>query len=95
MSAKIQRPKLLIVEGRDEEEFFTAAMRDHLGLTDIQVMPVGGKTRLMQDLVGLVNDPHFSSVQSLAVLRDGDTPSSTLPPPVRSLRPRPTPGARR
>ena len=41
--------KLLIVEGRDEQFFFDAALRDHLGLTDIQVMPIGGKTRLTAD----------------------------------------------
>lgn len=80
MSAKIQRPKLLIVEGRDEEQFFTAAMRDHLGLTDIQIMPIGGKTLLTQNLAGLVNDPRFSNVQSLAVVRDADAtaPGSTV-----------------
>ncbi len=79
MIMKIDRPKLLIVEGRDEEEFFTAAMRDHLRLTDIQVMPIGGKSRLTQNLSGLVNDPRFSSVQSLAVFRDADTPFGDPP----------------
>jgi hypothetical protein len=48
MSIKIDRPKLLIVEGRDEELFFTAALRDYLGLTDIQVMPIGGKTNIWE-----------------------------------------------
>ena len=51
--------KLLIVEGRDEQLFFEAALRDHLGLTDIQVMPVGGKTRLTRSLEILVNDTSF------------------------------------
>jgi hypothetical protein len=79
MSIKIDRPKLLVVEGRDEQQFFAAAMRDHLGLTDIQVMPIGGKTLLTANLAGLVNDPLFSSVQSLAVLRDADTPFGHAP----------------
>ena len=43
MSVKIQKPKLLIVERRDEQFYFEAALRDHLGLTDIQVMPIGGR----------------------------------------------------
>ena len=39
ISHQIQEPNLLIVEGRDEQFFFEAALRDHLGLADIQVMP--------------------------------------------------------
>ncbi|MGA8346654.1 MAG: hypothetical protein WB773_02435 [Isosphaeraceae bacterium] len=54
MSVKIQKPKLLIVEGRDEQFCFEAALRDHLGLTDIQVMPIGGKTPLTRNLTGLI-----------------------------------------
>ena len=72
MSTKIVRSKLLIVEGRDEEMFFDAALRDHLGLTDIQILPIGGKTKLTQNLSGLVNDLDFVTVQSLAILRDAD-----------------------
>lgn len=79
MSAKIQRPKLLIVEGRDEEQFLTAALADHLGLTDIQVMPIGGKSKLTQSLSALVLDPGYASVVSLAVLRDADTPFGDVP----------------
>jgi Protein of unknown function (DUF3226) len=72
MSIKIQGPKLLIVEGRDDGMFFEAALARHLGLTDIQVMPIGGKTLLTTNLAGLVNDPLFPTVQSLAVVRDAD-----------------------
>jgi hypothetical protein len=46
MSLSIQQPKLLVVEGRDEQLCLEAALRDHLGLSDIQVMPIGGKTLL-------------------------------------------------
>jgi hypothetical protein len=69
---KIVKSKLLVVEGRDEEMFFDAALRDHLVLTDLQIMPIGGKTQLTQNLSGLVNDVDFLTVQSLAVLRDAD-----------------------
>ena len=57
--------KLLIVEGRDEQLFFEAALRVHLGLTDIQVMAVGGKTRLTRSLEILVNDIHFPTIPSI------------------------------
>jgi hypothetical protein len=79
MSTKIVKPKLLVVEGRDEEMFFDAALRDHLGLTNIQIMPIGGKTKLSLNLSALVNDVGFPLVQSLAVLRDADltVPGST------------------
>ncbi len=72
MSISIAKPKILIVEGRDEEMFFDAALRDHLGLTDIQIMPIGGKTQLSRNLTGLVNVAGFPTVQSLAILRDAD-----------------------
>ena len=74
MSIKIEKPKLLIVEGRDEAEFFAAAMRDHLAITDIQPMPIGGKTKLRQNLSALVRDTQFSAVRSLAIVRDADSP---------------------
>ncbi len=88
MSAQIQRPRLLIVEGHDEEQFFAAALRDHLGLADIQVMPIGGKTRLTANLAGLVNDPLFSNVQSLAIIRDADAtaPGSTVPSAIQAFQ---------
>jgi hypothetical protein len=72
MSVQVVKSKLLIVEGRDEEMFFAAALRDHLGLTDLQIMPIGGKTLLTQSLKILVGDVNFSTVQSLAILRDAD-----------------------
>ena len=76
MSTKIVRSKLLIVEGRDEEMFFDAALQDHLALADIQILPIGGKTKLTQNLSGLVNDLDFVTVQSLAILRDADADRS-------------------
>lgn len=85
MTTKIVKPRLLIVEGRDEEMFFDAALRDHLKRTDVQVLPIGGKTKLTQSLAALVNDASFPAVQSLAVIRDADSPIGLGPaagPPV-------------
>jgi hypothetical protein len=76
---KKEGSKLLIVEGRDEQLFFEAALRDHLGLTDIQVMPIGGKTRLTGDLKALVNQILFPTIPSLAVVRDADAPIGVAP----------------
>ena len=54
--------KVLIVEGRDEELFFTAALKKHLSISDIQVLPIGGKTLLTGSLKALKNDPGFPIV---------------------------------
>ena len=69
--------KLLIVEGRDEQLFFEAALRVHLGLTDIQVMAVGGKTRLTRSLEILVNDIHFPTVPSICTFPENTEPAAT------------------
>jgi hypothetical protein len=88
MSFKILRPKLLIVEGRDDELCFEAALRDHLGLTGIQIMPIGGKTLLTRNLTGLVADPDFATVRTLAVVRDADetAPGVSMPSAAQSFQ---------
>jgi hypothetical protein len=68
---KISKPKLLIVEGKDEECFFCALI-EHLGINDIQVAGIGGKDKLRAHLKGLIKDPSFSRVESLGIVRDAD-----------------------
>ena len=69
---EIISPYLLIVEGKDEELFFEALMKN-LGLTDIQILPIGGKTKLRENLRHLVNKvPDFDMVTSLGIVRDAD-----------------------
>lgn len=51
---QITKPKLLIVEGKDEEGFFSAAMSQHLSITDVQVLPIGGKQNLYGNLKALM-----------------------------------------
>jgi hypothetical protein len=99
MAAKIEQPKVLVVEGREEELFFGALIK-HLGLWNIQIMPIGGKEKLRKNLKALANSPGFSEVISLGVVRDADAnPDSAfqsvrdalqaagLPTPERSLMP--------
>jgi hypothetical protein len=64
--------KLLLVEGKDEVNFFTAALRDHLNLVGIQVIDYSGKTRLSGFLRTLAADPVFASVTGIGVIRDAD-----------------------
>jgi hypothetical protein len=78
MAVEIVAPHVLVVEGREEEMFFGALIK-HLGLQSIQVMPIGGKTKLRQNLKALVSSPGFSEVVSLGVVRDANAdPNATF-----------------
>lgn len=69
MAVKIEKPNVLVVEGREEELFFGALIQ-HLGLQSIQTMPIGGKEQLLRNLKALVASPGFSEVITLGVVRD-------------------------
>jgi hypothetical protein len=62
---------LLAVEGKDEEIFFECLL-EHLQLTDILVLPVGGKTKFGEAFNVLKKTRGFSSLQSIAVIQDAD-----------------------
>jgi hypothetical protein len=72
---RIEKPKLLIVEGKDEESFL-GALTTHLGLSDIQVVEVAGKKNIRPALKAIVKEPPFSQVEALGVVRDADTDPS-------------------
>jgi hypothetical protein len=88
MSIQIQKPMLLIVEGQDEQFFFEAVLRDHLGLTNIRVMAIGGKTLLTRNLIGLTTDPNFATVVSRAIVRDANEtiPGATVPSAAQAMQ---------
>ena len=67
----IHSPKLLIVEGKDEEGFFGAFLRV-LALSEIQVAGIGGKTQISPNLKALVKDPDFPKIVSLGIIRDAN-----------------------
>lgn len=69
----IQKSKLLIVEGNHERDFFPAWLK-WIGLDDIQVMPIGGKTKLPASLSALVKQRMFldGEVVSMVIVRDAD-----------------------
>lgn len=78
---KIEKAKLLIVEGRDEEFFFGALLEKHLQKQDVQVLGVGGKQQIADNLQALVRDPRYPEVETIAVVRDADAakPDSRVP----------------
>jgi hypothetical protein len=69
---RIIKPKLLIVEGKDEEEFFRPMLAE-LGINDIQLVGIGGKTQLGKNLKALKTDTHFPTVTSVGIVRDADS----------------------
>ena len=99
MTIKVRHPRVLVVEGKEEELFFGALIK-HLGLQGIQVMPIGGKKRLRRNLKALVLSPGFAEVTSLGVVRDANADpvaafqsvrdalqAANLPAPERPLVP--------
>jgi hypothetical protein len=68
----IEKQKLVLVEGRDEQQLFDGLLVAHLGRSDVQVLPIAGKTKLAINLLVLAGDPAFRSVDSLMIVRDAD-----------------------
>jgi len=68
---EIRKSRLLVVEGNHERDLFEAWL-EALGREDIQVLPIGGKTLLMDNLRGLVKQAAFPQVMSLLIVRDAD-----------------------
>lgn len=71
----IHRPKLLLVEGREDLAVFQGlcdGLCDHWGLEDIQIMEMAGIKNLRARLDVLVRDPGFRTLRTLAIARDAD-----------------------
>ena len=73
---KVEKSKLLIVEGLDEKYIFEHWF-DSLNITDVQILPIGGKTKLKESLELLTRDPNFSDVNKIAIIRDADKNSNS------------------
>ena len=67
----IGKLKQLLVEGRDEEEFFNALLR-HLTIDAIEVRNYEGKGNLRRFLNVFERAPGFDEVQSIGIVRDAD-----------------------
>jgi hypothetical protein len=82
MAVELTKPNILIVEGREEELFF-GALIEHLGLQNIQIMPIGGKEQLRRNLKALARSPSFAKVVSLGIVRDANANPSAAFQSVR------------
>ena len=75
-------PKLLLVEGPDDDRFFTALAR-HLDTVHLQILSYGGKTNLRRYLSVTLVTPGFEDVVSIGVVRDADTSAANTFTSVR------------
>ncbi|MFQ6116040.1 MAG: DUF3226 domain-containing protein [bacterium] len=64
MGIEITRSRILVVEGKDEELFFSGLINHFLG--------IGGKDKLRRNLKALKSAPNFAQVVSLGLVRDAD-----------------------
>ena len=69
---ELDKPKLLIGEGKDEVLIFDALLK-HLRIDDIKVEDYGGKHKLLDYLDTLRRRPGFVNLISLGVTQDADT----------------------
>lgn len=75
-TVSVEKPKQLLVEGRDEEFLFNALL-EYLKIADVQVQNYRGKSRFKNFLSGFVVVPGFDNVQSMGIVRDADDSAET------------------
>lgn len=73
----ITKPKLLLVEGKDEVIFFKELIRRNEILSmkeeEIQIVSLGGVDKFKSELAALKNRTGFENVKAMAVIRDADS----------------------
>ena len=72
MLQAIERPHLILVEGRDDEVLFRALLR-HVERADVEVRSHQGKDGLRRFLDGLRFADGFGDLSTLTVVRDADS----------------------
>ncbi len=79
----IQKPKRLLVEGKDQRNFFEAFL-DHIHDKNVQVQDFGGVQELRRFLLAFVNMPEFDAVESVGIVRDAEGDANGAWQSVRS-----------
>lgn len=67
----LKEPKQLLVEGKDQQNFFQAFVR-YLSLQHIQVQDFKGVSQFRDFLLGIVSNTDFDSITSLGIVRDAE-----------------------
>jgi len=67
----LRRDKVLLVEGKDEANFFHALL-EHQQLNDVQVIEIGGKDKFKSEFPAFITSPGFDNVKIYSIIRDAD-----------------------
>ncbi|OIP42781.1 hypothetical protein AUJ95_01325 [Candidatus Desantisbacteria bacterium CG2_30_40_21] len=71
-SIKIESTRLLVVEGKDECNFFKALLK-HLKIDGVQLVDIGGKDKFKTEFQLLCNLENFNKIKRLGFIRDAET----------------------
>jgi hypothetical protein len=71
MNIRIVKKRLLLVEGKDELNFFTALLNT-LNIDTVQIIDIGGKQQLHSKFQALINMDGFEHVEKYAIIQDAD-----------------------
>jgi len=71
MGIRIVEPRLLLVEGKDDEKFFGALIR-HLEIPNVQIIRIGSGREARKHLKAVKDTSGFHKVRSLGIVRDAD-----------------------
>lgn len=71
MPLAIEKQRLLIVEGKDEQGFFHALLK-HLQIASIQILPVGGKDKFALEIQSITKLSGFAAIERIGIVRDSD-----------------------
>lgn len=83
MTSKINKNKILLVEGRDEINFFDALLKS-CTIDTIQVIESKGKDQFPFELELILNDPEFAKVTSIGIVRDADNSQQSAVDSIRA-----------
>jgi len=69
---EIQKDKLLLVEGNDDQNFFQKVIQE-IAVDSIQIIPMGGRDNFRTpNFKSVINTPGFREVKALGIVRDAD-----------------------
>ncbi len=71
MAEPISAKKVLLVEGKDEKNFFEELLK-RIGVRDVQIEVVGGKDQFREKFPALRRRTGFNEVDAIALIRDAD-----------------------
>lgn len=69
---EVKKERVLLVEGRDELNYFTALLK-FIHLEDhVQIIEIGGKDKFLDTFPAFLNLPGFNQITAYAIIRDAD-----------------------